>query len=143
MPEKPQVVLDTNVFISALRSKRGASYRLLSLVGKGHFEMNVSVPLILEYEDVAKRQAQDITLSEEAIDDILDYLCLEARGHEIFYLWRPRLKDPEDDFLLELAVKASCDVIITYNSKDFAGIEPLGISVQTPLQFLQERDLLP
>jgi predicted nucleic acid-binding protein len=72
-------VVDTNVFLSALRSRRGAAFRLLSLVDRGgKFEVNVSVPLVLEYEEVAKRQLRTIGLSSGEVDDIIDYLCSVA-----------------------------------------------------------------
>lgn len=132
-----QVVIDTNVFFSALRSKKGASYKLLSLIDGGKFKANVSVPLLFEYEDVAKRSSSALSLSHAEIDDILDYLCTVANRHEIFFLWRPFLKDPKDDFVLELAVEAQCDYIVTYNQKDFKGVERFGIKTLTPKEFLQ------
>ena len=102
-----QVVLDTNVFLSTLRSRRGAAFRLLSLVGLGRrFEVNVSVPLVLEYEEVAKRQLRTVELSSEEVDDIIDYICSVANRRRIFFLWRPYLRDPKDDMVLELAVEA-------------------------------------
>jgi len=98
--EKIQVVIDTNVIISALRSQYGASYKLLTLLERANFEINLSVPLLLEYEDVAKRQAEELGLDEKTIDDILDYLCSVAKRWRIYYLWRPYLKDPKDDMVL-------------------------------------------
>ena len=143
MPAK-QVVLDTNVFVSALRSSQGASFLLLSLVGRSTaFEINLSVPLVLEYEDVAKRQARSLGLTHEDIDDVLDYLCAVANRREIFFLWRPFLRDPSDDMVLELAVEAECEAILTYNQRDFAGVEQFGVRVLTPKAFLQEIGALP
>ena len=84
---KRHIVIDTNVLISALRSSKGASYRLLQLIGTGKFKQNISTPLMAEYEEVMKREIKH--LSTEAMDDILNYLCAEAGKHEIFYLWRP------------------------------------------------------
>lgn len=129
--------MDTNVLFAALRSKKGASYKLLSLIDSGKFKHNISVPLLFEYEDVAKRDLNASYLSEAEIDDILDYICAVSSKHEIFFLWRPYLKDPKDDFILELAVEAQCDYIITYNKKDFKGIESFGIKTLTPKEFLQ------
>ena len=143
MPAK-QVVLDTNVFVSALRSNQGASFLLLSLVGRSTaFEINLSVPLVLEYEDVAKRQARSLSLTYEDIDDVLDYLCAVANRREIFFLWRPFLRDPADDMVLELAVEAECEAILTYNQRDFTGVEQFGVRVLTPKAFLQEIGVLP
>ena len=133
-----QVVVDTNVLIAALRSRRGASYRLLSLIGDGRWQVNLSVPLVLEYEDVAKRPNSGLTLSVGEIDDILDFICSEANLREIFYLWRPVLPDSKDDFILELAVESRCDFIVTFNVRDFAGAEKFGIEVVTPQEFLRK-----
>src|SRR3989442_16022769 len=94
--KSPQIVIDTNVLISALRSRRGASFKLLSLVGTNHFRINISVPLLFEYEEAAKRQKRQIALTNRDIDDILDYLCSIANRHETLYLWRPFLKDRKD-----------------------------------------------
>lgn len=132
-----QIVVDTNVFISALRSQFGASYKLLSLIDTGIYKLNLSVPLVLEYEEVSKRMMGEITLSENEIDDILDYVISKANHWKIFYLWRPQLKDLSDDMVLELAVTANCDFILTYNVKDFKGSEKFGIPAITPKAFLE------
>jgi len=137
------IVIDTNVLAAALQSKRGASYRLLMLINSGKFTIHISVPLVLEYEDVVKRLLADIPLTEQDIDDILDYLCAVAQQEQIFYLWRPFLKDPKDDMVLELAVTASCDFIVTYNKRDFQGAERFGLRVVTPKEFLEEIGELP
>lgn len=135
---KSRIVIDTNAFISALRSRRGASFKLLLMLGGNAFDISVSVPLVLEYETIAKRQARALGLDARTIDDILDYVCRVARRHEIFFLWRPFLKDPKDDLVLELAVESESKFIITYNRRDFAGTETFGIQVLTPKEFLQK-----
>ena len=132
-----QVVIDTNVIIAALKSRRGASFKLISLIDSNLFKINLSVSLLLEYEDVLKRETIEIPLKNKDIDDILDYLCKIANKREIFYLWRPFLKDPGDDFVLELAVESQSDFIITYNLKDFKGIEKFGLKAVTPREFLK------
>ncbi|GAA5523001.1 putative toxin-antitoxin system toxin component, PIN family [Aliifodinibius salicampi] len=129
------VVIDTNVLISALRSNRGASFKLISLIGTGKFDISLSVPLLLEYEAVSKRKKFD-HLIETDIDDLLNYLCNVADKRDIFFLWRPFLKDPKDDMILELAVEAGCEYIITYNLDDFKGVEQFGVEAITPKQFL-------
>lgn len=134
-----EVVIDTNVLVSALKSKRGASFKVLTLIGQSKFDINLSVQLILEYEDVAKRLIGETALNEEDINDILDYICSVSNHREIFYLWRPFLKDPKDDMVLELAVTSNCDMIITYNKKDFKGVEKyFGIRVLSPKELLFE-----
>jgi len=139
----PEIVIDTNVFISSLRSQYGASYKLFMLLGSGKYEVNLSVPLALEYEEVAKRLIGEIPLTVRDIDDILDYICSVAEKRKIFYLWRPFLKDPEDDMILELAVSCGCDIIVTYNKSDFQGAEKFGISLLTAKEFLQAIGELP
>jgi putative PIN family toxin of toxin-antitoxin system len=129
------VVIDTNVLISALRSNRGASFKLISLIGTGRFDFSLSVPLLFEYESVSKREKFE-HLIETDIDDLLNYLCKVADKRDIFFLWRPFLKDPKDDMILELAVEADCDYIITFNLDDFKGIEQFGVEAITPKQFL-------
>ena len=132
-----QVILDTNVLLSALRSRKGASFRLLSLIPDPRFEINLSVPMVLEYESVLKRPAQNIQLSHADIDDVIDFLCKNANRREIFYLWRPLLNDPDDDFLLELAVESNCDFIVTFNTRDFVATNNFGIVAVTPREFLR------
>ncbi len=132
---EPQIVLDTNVLVAALRSRRGSSYRLLSLVDAGYFEINVSVPLVLEYEDVLSRS--ELRLSTEDARDVLDYLCTIGNRHEIHFLWRPYLSDPKDDMVLELAVSASCPYIVTFNERDFRSIERFGVRAISPIEFLR------
>lgn len=141
---RSQIVLDTNVLIAGLRSRRGASFRLLSLIGAtAKFEINLSVPLVLEYEDAAKRQSPALGLSNAEIGAVLDYLCAVARHREVFFLWRPFLRGPKDDMVLELAVEAQCRSIITFNQRDFAGSLDFGIEAITPKQFLREIGEIP
>jgi putative PIN family toxin of toxin-antitoxin system len=141
--ESPEIVMDTNVLVAGLRSRRGAAFRLLSLVGSGLFEINLSVPLVLEYEEVLLRSEIGIPLSSSALGDVLDYLCAVARHHQVFFLWRPYLKDPRDDMVLELAVTANCQVIVTYNLRDFAGCEGFGIQAMSPVKFLEYIGVVP
>jgi len=140
----PQIVIDTNVFVSALRSQSGASYKLLFLVGSGKFEISMSAPLVFEYEDAGKRLVgKKSGLKASDIDDILDYLCSVAHRRTVHYLWRPFLRDPKDDMVLELAVAAGSDVIVTYNKADFGGVEQFGIHVMTAQEFLLDIGALP
>ncbi len=134
-----QIVIDTNVFISALRSKRGASFRLLSLIGQSaSFKVNVSVPLVLEYEDVANRYLEATGLASSDVEAIIDYICSNSSLRRIFFLWRPFLKDPKDDMVLELAVESQSEIIVSFNKKDFVGSEQFGVRVLTPREFLAE-----
>lgn len=133
---KPQIVVDTSVFISALLSQRGTAYRLLKLVGSGLFEVNLSISLFAEYEAVAKRMLDQTGLSEQELEDILNYYCAAANRRTVFFLWRPFLPDPGDDMVLELAVASRVQYIVTYNRRDFVGSEQFGLQVVTPREFL-------
>ena len=134
----PSIVIDTNVIISAQRSKRGASAKLMSLIGTGCFEIHLSVSLVLEYEDVLCRQSNVLRLTQEDVTDLIDALCALSHHHKIHFLWRPQLRDAGDELVLELAVAARYSYIVTYNRKDFAGAEKFGLKVVTPKVFLQE-----
>jgi putative PIN family toxin of toxin-antitoxin system len=131
------VVIDTNVIVAALRSRRGASYRLVSEIDSGRFEVCVSVPLILEYEAVLVRQSRALGLNRSDIGDFLDYFCAVARRQDIFYLWRPRLRDASDDMVLEVAVAGGCSHLVTFNQRDFEPGEHLGVRAVTPQGFLR------
>ena len=131
------MLLDTNVLVAGLRSRKGAAFRLLSLVGKGHFEICLSVPIVLEYEEVLLRQLEQLEFTEVDVQDLLDYFCSVGNHQEIYYLWRPYLRDAKDDSLLEAAVAGNCEAIITYNRRDFAGAERFGVEILTPGEFLK------
>jgi putative PIN family toxin of toxin-antitoxin system len=131
-----RVVFDTNVLVAGVRSRRGASFQLLSRVGTGAFDIAVSVPLVLEYEDALVRHLPATRLSRGDISNIIDYLCTVAVCQEIFFLWRPLLHDPGDDLVLEVAVAANCDAIVTHNVRDFGAATRFNLRVLTPGMFL-------
>ena len=133
-----QIVLDTNVLLTGLRSSRGASYKLLTMLNNNRWQLNISTALVFEYEEILKREQTQLGLSLEDIDNIIEALCAIANKRNIFYLWRPMLNDPDDDFLVDLAVESQADYIITYNQKDLQPADKFGIKVVTPKQFLQE-----
>lgn len=131
-----RVVIDTNVLVSALRSRRGASFRLIQQLGSPRFRPIISPPLCLEYEDVFRRPGLLPGYTEQDIGDFLDYFlagCVECRIH---FLWRPHLPDPKDDLLLELALAGGAEFIVTHNTRDFQGLDALGIRAVTPDVFL-------
>lgn len=131
---KYKIVLDTNILVTALLSKRGASFKLLSMIDDSRLEVVLSTPLVKEYEDVLLRKK--LSLSKEDIEAVLDYLCMIGSHHKIYYLWRPVLKDIKDDMVLELAVKANAS-IVTYNKKDFAEARKFDVSVLSARELLQ------
>ena len=108
------------------------------LIDSGLFEVNLSVPLIIEYEAVSKRMLNQTKLTGQELTDILDYLCAVANKRQIFFLWRPFLPDPGDDMVLELAVSAGCQYIVTFNQEHFVGCEQFGIQVVTPREFFEQ-----
>jgi predicted nucleic acid-binding protein len=133
-----RVIFDTNVLVAALRSRRGASFELVSRIGGRGFEIAVSVPLVLEYEATLLQHVEASPLDEDDVRTFIDYICNVALHQEVFFLWRPFLRDVKDDLVLELAVAAGCEAIVTYNVRDFHGAETFGVRVVTPRQFLQD-----
>jgi putative PIN family toxin of toxin-antitoxin system len=131
--KKQNIVIDTNVLLSALYSNKGASYKLLSIIDSDKFVVNISTTLIYEYEEILKKKSK---LEFKYIDSILNYICKIGKKNKIFYLWRPKLKDVDDDFLLELAVKSD-SIIVTLNKKDFKPAKQFNLNVMTPKEFLQ------
>ena len=131
-----RVVIDTNVLVSALKSRRGASFALLQLLGSDAFTPVVSPPLCVEYEDVLRRPGMIPAMTEEDITDYLDYVLSVSEETLIHYLWRPFVADPKDDLVLEVALAGGASHIITHNTADFRAVAALGISVVTPGEFL-------
>ncbi len=136
-----KVVIDTNVFVASLRSRRGASFKLVSLLPSDKFSIAISVPLVFEYEDAIKR-LESTDIREQDIGDFVDFVCKIGLHQEIFFLWRPFLPDPTDDHVLEVAVAAGCDAIVTYNKRDFKGIEKFGLRILDPRELLSEIGVL-
>jgi len=128
--------------LSGLRSKQGASYKLLEHLNSGKFEINLSVPLVLEYEEVLLRKQPTLNFTDKEIGQILDYLCRIANLHEVYLLWRPILNDPKDDMILDLAVRSNCQYIVTYNTRDFSGVNQFGIQVITAQEFLKAIEVI-
>ena len=140
MPTSPpiQVVLDTNVLVAARRSQRGASSQLLRLLQKGdpRCEINISVPLVLEYEAVLKREVHLMGANPSQVDRFIAGLAARANRRFIYFRWRPFLQDADDDFLVELSLTAGGAVIVTHNLANFSRAKTLGIRVMSPREFL-------
>ena len=109
----------------------------MSLLRASRFEVALSVPLAFEYEAVLVKHAKELGLSKHEAVGLVDYFCQVAHRQQIHFLWRPTLTDPRDEFVLELAVAAACDAIVTHNTRDFKGATRFGISVVTPGEFVQ------
>jgi len=136
-----KIVIDTNIFLSALFSKRGASNRLLIWLFQQKKKYNViSNTLLTEYEDVLTRDKnikQYNDLNKDDIEKFLNDICLISHHQKIYFLWRPFLKDHNNDMVLEVAANAKAKAIITFNPKDFKGVkEKFNIEILTPKEFL-------
>jgi putative PIN family toxin of toxin-antitoxin system len=115
-------VLDTDVVVAAFRSSRGASRQLVLGALDRHFELLLSVPLLLEYEAVLTRpdHLAACRLSAGDVERVLDDLASVARPVRLAFRWRPLLRDANDDMVLETAVNGDADAIVTFNHRDFA-----------------------
>ncbi len=137
-----KIVIDTNIIISALFSKKGASNRLLTWLFKKQTKYNVvSNTLLTEYNDVLTRDEnikQNIYFSKKELEMFLDDLCLISHHQKINFLWRPFLKDIKDDMVLEVAFNANADFIVSNNKKDFKEVEQnFDIKVVNAKEFLE------
>ena len=133
-----RVVLDTNVPVSAVRSRHGASNAILVHAFRNRFDWLVSVPLFLEYEQTLTR-AELLLATGIRMADMSTFLSDIARivkPVELHFLWRPQLRDPGDEMVLETAVNGRADVLVTHNGRDFVGAESFGVTVLTPARFL-------
>jgi predicted nucleic acid-binding protein len=130
------VVLDTNVVVAALRSRRGASFAILRRLGRDWTPL-ISVPLILEYEAVGKREGHRLKIPESTVEALIRAFCFFGQETDIHFRQRPFLPDPGDEFLLELAVAGRAEAIVTHNVRHFVGVEKFGIRVLTPREFLR------
>jgi predicted nucleic acid-binding protein len=97
----------------------------------------ISVPLILEYEAVGKRETARLQIAESTVEAIIRAFCFAGRETDVYFRLRPFLPDPGDEFLLELAVAGRADAIVTHNVRHFAGAERFGVRVMTPREFLR------
>ncbi|MDQ1297754.1 MAG: hypothetical protein QG558_292 [Campylobacterota bacterium] len=138
-----KIVLDTSVVVAALMSRNGAANALLLYLFERDQKINViSNTLAVEIEAVLKRSSTKEkcgNLNDQEINRFIDDLCLISDHQKINFLWRPFLRDPSDDMVLETAFNAGADAIITYNLKDFANVEErLRIKVMIPKDLLRQ-----
>jgi len=136
MKKSIRLVIDTNVLVAATRNRLGPSFALVQAIRYGHVTMCCSPALFLEYEDVLKRaQQRDASgLSLADIDAILNELAGIVAAVSTHYQWRPQLRDPSDEMVLEVAVNAGADAIVTYNQRDFGPAKLFGVPVLNPEQ---------
>lgn len=129
-----RVILDTNVVVAAVRSRSGASAKLLELLPSGAYSIALSAPLVLEYEEVMVRELVPAFASLVDVDMVIRFLCEVCEKYNPGRRIAPSTIDPDDDFILELAVEARVDYIVTHNTRHIAGP---GIQGVTPGRFLE------
>ncbi len=131
-----RIVLDTNILVSALRNNLGPSFALVQVVRLGQVKMCCSPALFLEYEDVLLRpeQLNAIGLRAQDVEIVLADLASHILAVKTHYQWRPQLRDPSDEMVLEAAVNSSSCAIVTYNLRDFLPAAHFGIQVFNPEQ---------
>jgi putative PIN family toxin of toxin-antitoxin system len=132
-----RVILDTNVVVSAVRSKRGASAELLKLLAAGTFTIAISAPLVFEYEEILVRELIPQFISIDDTDQLIRFICEVGEKYHPHQKLRPMLSDADDDFILELASSAGVEYIVTHNARHFKGAAELAIAVLQPARFLK------
>ena len=138
--EPLRVVLDTSVIVAGLRSRLGASNRLLEFVAEESLVPLVTTALFLECEEVLKRPEQRLVtgMDEKDIAGFMAAFASAAEPVEVHFLWRPQLTDPDDEIVLEAAVNGRAKAIVTHNVRHFQpAAGEFGIEVVTPGTFLK------
>lgn len=135
-----RLVLDTNVIVAAMRSPTGASAALLRAARRGDPVLLANVALALEYEATCllaeHRLAAGLDLAACTI--FIDAVLAMVEPVESYFLWRPQLRDPADELVLEAAVNGRADAIVTFNRKDFgAAPAKFGIDLLPPREAIR------
>jgi putative PIN family toxin of toxin-antitoxin system len=137
IPNTRRLVLDTSVLVAGLRSRRGASHELLRLALKGEVTALLSTALLLEYESVLTRPSL-VPYSAEEIDRFLSGFAAAAECLMVHWSARPFLPDPADEHVLDLALNANADAIVTFDVRHLGPTRSFGIDVMTPAAFLDQ-----
>lgn len=119
------LTLDTNIFYQVLRSNCGASYYIFQQVRNRKIQISLSVPVFNEYQEVLTRRKslKEFGLEITDIEKFLRFIAYVGKTFEIYYLFRPNLKDESDNKFLELALTSQSDYLVTNNIKDFKNSE--------------------
>jgi putative PIN family toxin of toxin-antitoxin system len=129
-----KLVLDADVLVSAIRSRGGASAAWVRAVLRREVQLLASVPLMLQYEAVVLRPEQQASssFSQAEMNDLLDAIAVVGTPVIISFLWRPMLRDPDDELVLETAVNGGADLLLTFNERDVAGAARFGVRISRP-----------
>lgn len=134
-------MLDTDVVVAAMRSPGGASAALLRALDAGRGSIGISVALALEYEAKCclATHYEAAGISQSDAEAFVDYLIALAQPVQIHYHWRPLLRDPGDEMVLEAAVNGRADALVSFNQRDF-GAAPtrFGIQLLLPAEALKQ-----
>ena len=132
--------MDTDAIVAAMRSPSGASAAIIRKARRGKIALLLSVPLAMEYEAVCVRPEHQLAagLNEQEVRIFVDAVIAIAEPVKIHYLWRPQLRDPSDEMVLETAVNGRANLLITFNVRDY-GTAParFGIEVMTPREAVE------
>jgi putative PIN family toxin of toxin-antitoxin system len=130
-----RLILDTATMVAAIRSDAGASRRLLVAGLQQRLTMLASVPLMIEYQAVMTRpeHLEASGLSAEDVNALLDAVAAVVEPVRLAFLWRPAVRDQNDDMVLEAAVNGQVDAIVTFNLRDFGQVAAqFGVEVLSP-----------
>lgn len=133
-----KVVFDTSILVAAARSAYGASFALIKEIPSPKFQLSLSVGLYAEWQAVLTRPENvPPGQSVEDVQAFIRFLAASANLQEMHFLWRPFLSDADEDMVLEVAFAAGCSHIVTYNQRNFAGVDRFGLNVLSPRDFLK------
>lgn len=136
-----KVAFDTDVIVASLRGRSGASNALLHALSAGQVEAVASVPMMLEYEAILMRpeQRQATGMSVQDVNIFLDTLALLIIPVMPYFLWRPQLRDPDDEMVLDAAINGGAKAVITFNVQDFLPASTqFNVQVLTPAEVLRQ-----
>lgn len=127
-----KLVMDTDTIVAAMRSPKGASAGLLLAADAGRLTLAATVPLFIEYEAVCQRPEHILAAGLDRCDVavFLDRLADLVEPVDLWFLWRPQLRDPGDEMVLEAAVNGHVDALVTFNRRDYMpAAEAFGLPV--------------
>ena len=93
--------------------------------------------MVFEYEEVLLRDLVPDLITPDDADQLIRFICEIGERYNPSGRIRPALSDPDDDFILELALEARVDYIVTFNLRDFARAQQFGINIIQPGRFLK------